>query len=203
MGFALDEFRRPCMSVEAAALFQLVQQEKNETTFPVPAWLTKLKTNWTQHMSFFIFNNKNGWRGCFAEHRLWSSLIMINKNNEKGDLNLKTPYAIPTIRSWFHIDVLNDFIQCVGNETASKIANVVAEMGYDGSPDLVLYNETSPIIWFVEVKSATDRLKENQIKMMQKLSELSNVVCQICCPRSAVKRFSKVSFSNNSESDSS
>ena len=58
---------------------------------------------------------------------------------------------------------------CVGKELSSQVAATVAEHGYDGAPDLVLYRREPATLWFVEVKSATDSLRENQVKMMKQL----------------------------------
>tara|TARA_Y100000748_G_scaffold296528_1_gene289458 strand:+ start:990 stop:1232 length:243 start_codon:yes stop_codon:yes gene_type:complete len=77
----------------------------------------------------------------------------------------------------------------------------VAEMGFDGALDLVLYHNDT--IWFVEVKSATDKLKPHQLRMMQELSKFQNVTCQICCPKSALKRFASVILSNDDSSNES
>lgn len=202
MGFALNEFHKPCMSVEAAALYQIIQDcdeklEKVEEQQSIPTWLQKLKNDWHHPMSLFMFNESSGWRGCFAEYRLWSALLY--RNHQKAQL--KTPYAVPIIRSWFPPEVLHDFEQSVGLEFAMMVANTVARMHYDGAPDIVLYRADYPKICFVEVKSASDTLKEDQIKMMQALSEIPNVECQICCPKQAMKRFASVAFSGDSDSD--
>lgn len=197
MGFALDEYRYPRMSVEAAALYQLVQTPSSPTQ--VPNSFFELEKNWTSQMSLFMFDTTTGWRGCFAEHRLWSSLI-LQKNKQATDL--KTPYASPTIRSWFPPEILNDFEDCVGSELAWDVAMTVSELGYDGAPDLVLYHNNPPSIWFVEVKSATDRLKEHQIKMLEALSRIPSVKCQICCPKNALKRFAR-SFHTSEDSNDS
>lgn len=194
MGFALDESRMPRMSVEAAALYQLVQSPSTDDQPPVsaPIWIQDLEQSWTHQMSLFMFNSQTGWRGCFAEHRLWSSLLLENTD-------IKTPYAKPTIRSWFPIQILNDFRDCVGEDLALEVASKVAEMGFDGAPDLVLY--CHDIIWFVEVKSATDKLKPHQLRMMQELSKIRKVTCQICCPKSALKRLAASALLPNEDSD--
>jgi hypothetical protein len=193
MGFALDESRIPCMSVEAAALYQLVQTPNRHT--PVPNWLKELEQTWTHQMSLFMFDSQTGWRGCFAEHRLWSSLLLQINSSE-----IKTPYAKPNVRAWFPVQVLNDFKECVGSDLALKIATKIAELGFDGAPDLILYHENR--IWCVEVKSANDKLKPHQLRMMQELSKFPNVTCQICCPKSALKRFASVMLSNNDSDES-
>lgn len=197
MGFALDESRIPRMSVEAAALHQLVQSEKHSShEISVPKWMIDLEQTWTHQMSLFMFDSQTGWRGCFAEHRLWSSLIL----HMKIDIpNLKTPYAKPTVRGWFSAEVLNDFQECVSPELAEIVATKIAEMGYDGAPDLVLYHQGT--IRFVEVKSANDKLRPHQLRMMQELSKIPNVICQICCPKTALKRFASVTLSDEVDDD--
>jgi hypothetical protein len=220
MGFALNVFRKPCMSVEAVALYQIIQncdqeikvetkavetkavetkavETKVAEITSIPDWLIKLKTAWHHPMSLFMLNERNGWRGCFAEHRLWSAVLY--RNREKAQL--KTPYAVPIIRSWFSPEVLNDFEQSVGVKFAMTVAHTIARMNYDGAPDLVLYHAAYQKIYFVEVKSATDTLKENQIKMMQALSDIPNVDCKICCPKQAIKKFASVTFSSHSDSE--
>lgn len=199
MGFVLDDMRQPKMSVEAAALHQLVQTGP-EKYVPKADWLCRLQQTWYHHMSLFMFDTRTGWRGCFAEHRLWSSLLYHTNEHRERDPNVKTPYAVPTIRGWFPKEILTDFEECVGTALARKIAATVARMGFDGAPDLVLYN-SEPMVWFVEVKSATDTLKDKQVQMMQALSEIEHVKCQICCPQSALKRFASVMLSRDDDSD--
>lgn len=197
MGFALDESRIPRMSVEAAALYQLIKTPNPNHVISVPHWISDLEQSWTHNTSLFMLDSQTGWRGCFAEHRLWSSLILHMSSNKP---DLKTPYAKPCVRSWFPVHVLDDFQECVGSELAFRVAMKIAEMGFDGAPDLVLYHKST--IWFVEVKSATDKLKPHQLRMMQELSQISNVTCQICCPKIALKRFASVMLSNEDSDDS-
>jgi len=201
MGFALDESKIPCMSVEAAALYQLVQT-KNEP-IQTPHWVEPLKQSWSSQMSLFMIDVQTGWRGCFAEHRMWSSLI-IHMKSEHTTANpaIKTPHALPSVRAWYSTHILNDFQQCVGADLAWNVAMKIAEMGFDGAPDLVLYHHNPPTIWFVEVKSATDKLKPHQLQMMQALSKLPNVTCQICCPKTALKRFASVMLDNENDTES-
>ena len=106
------------------------------------------------------------------------------------------------MRAWFPNEILGDLKTCVG-DLAMQIACKIKELGFDGAPDLVLYNDNPPNIIFVEVKSATDTLKPHQLKMMQALSKLPNVSCKICCPKSALKRFASVKMVvHESDSDS-
>ena len=78
----------------------------------------------------------------------------------------------------------------VGEDVVDKAADTVAQHGFDGAPDLVLYHPAPPRLWCVEVKSATDKLRSAQLRMLQGLSQIDGVTCQICSPRSALKRFS-------------
>ena len=72
-----------------------------------------------------------------------------------------------------------------------KVARKISELGFDGSPDLVLYHSNRLI--FVEVKSASDALRPNQITMLRELSSCDPCVsCHLCCPASARKRFAAV-----------
>ena len=56
---------------------------------------------------------------------------------------------------------LEDLKACIGAETVMQVAATVADLGFDGAPDLVLYRPGT--LWFVEVKSATDNLREAQV----------------------------------------
>lgn len=199
LGFVLDDSKRPMMSVEGAALFQLVHMAGNADT--TPPWLESLRNTWTQKMCLFMFNPITGWKGCFAEHRLWSAVLYrISKNRE----SLKTPYSVPAIRSWFTEDTLNDLIDCVGQELVMEVANIVAQHNFDGAPDLVLYRRNPVTLMLVEVKSANDKMRKEQVDLLRKLSNIDGVVCKICCHRSAIKRFGDVNLQpDSSDSDSS
>ena len=67
LGLSLDESRQPVVSVETAALYELVQTPGAKED--VPEWLAQLQSEWTSGMCTFMFNTQTGWRGCFAEHR--------------------------------------------------------------------------------------------------------------------------------------
>ena len=41
---------------------------------------------------------------------------------------------------------------------------------------------------FVEVKSATDHLRQTQVEMLSRLKRIEKVTCSICCPNAARKR---------------
>jgi len=186
LGLVIDDSRQLGMSVEAAALFQLI--DTSGTAHSIPDWLRFAQTAWCHQNAVFMFNPNTGWRGCFAEHRLWSAVLL------QHDARIKTPYSKPVVRGWFPPHVLNDLYDCIGVEFAVQIAKVIAGLGFDGAPDLALYRKQPLAVWFVEVKSATDALRGNQIKMLQELSKIPDVRCQICCPASALKRFSSQSF---------
>lgn len=188
LNFALNDERHPSISIEAAALFELVQSIQNCPSADTPRWLETLQDTWLHNMCLFMFNSANGVRGVFAEHRFWAALLLHKHKNRQG---LKTPYSVPQIRSWCPAEILDDFTACVGNEVAMQVALTVANQNFDGAPDLLLYSPNASVIWFVEVKSSTDTLKSNQLAMMQALSSLGNVTCQICCPQSARSKFAK------------
>ena len=186
LNFALNDRRQPSISIEAAALFQLVNTLQNLSPLEPPTWLQTLQNTWTHSMCLFMFNTANGFRGIFAEHRFWAALLLHKQQDKKG---LKTPYSVPLIRSWCHTAILDDFTACVGDDVAMRIAQAVAQQNFDGAPDLLLYSPNTTVIWMVEVKSSTDTLKPKQLAMLQALSCLPYVSCQICCPQSVKAKF--------------
>lgn len=186
LNFVLDDSKKLGISIEAHALLQLVNTEGKQTV--TPNWLFRLRKEWVHGMSLFVFNSQTGWRGCFAEYKLWVAILMSE------NVKVKTPYSTPVIRSWFSLHVINDLYECLGKEHIMNIAETISHLGFDGAPDLLLYKKNPPLLWFVEVKSATDCLRSNQLNMMQHLSKHENTTCQICCPSSALKRFATVSL---------
>jgi hypothetical protein len=76
---------------------------------------------------------------------------------------------------------------CVG-ASAERAALEIARLGFDGSPDLVLYRPNQ--LWLVEVKSATDTMRPNQVEMLHRLARIDGVKCSVICPASARKRLS-------------
>ena len=197
LGLALDEDRQPVVSVEAVALLQLVQTTPGAADV-APEWLAPLQQSWASGQCFFVFCAATGWRGCFAEHRLWSAVTL----RESSGTILKTPYAKPVVRSWMAPLILDDLAACVGKALSSQVAATVAEHGYDGAPDLVLYRREPATLWFVEVKSATDSLRENQVNMMKQLSKIAGVHCSVCCPGSALKRMASAIAQQDSSDES-
>ena len=183
LGLALDEQRRPVQSVEAAALFQLVQTSgaPDRSTH-----LESLRDTWASGQCLVMHLPLTGWRGCFAEHRLWSAVLV-----SKGKTT-KTPHAKPMVRAWAPTLLLEDLMECIGEEVVHRVASKVAELGFDGAPDLLLYRRTPATLWFVEVKSATDNLRPNQVAMLRELERLSDarclVRCKVCCPAETRKR---------------
>lgn len=188
LNFALNDNRQPSISIEATALFELVQLIPNCPSVDTPRWLEKLQDTWPHSMCLLMFNPENGIRGVFAEHRFWAALLLHKYKDKQG---LKTPYSVPQIRSWCPTEILDDFTACVGDELAMQVAHTVADQNFDGAPDLFVYGPQAPVIWFVEVKSMSDTLKPNQLAMLQALSSLDKVTCQICCPESARSKFAK------------
>ena len=178
--FALDESYHPMVSVEAAALLQLLQNGLGDVHpgEPTPGWLVELQETWGSGQCMFGFHG--GWRGCFAEHRLWSAVLLRN-----GD-GIKTPYSRSTVRVWFPKAILDDLVACLGEELVAEVAAAVAENGFDGAPDLALYRPG--LLWFVEVKSATDQMKPSQLRMFAALGAIPGVRCDVCCTAAARKR---------------
>lgn len=176
VGLALDQTRMPVVSVETMALLQLIQSPGAPES--VPDWLRQLQATWTSGMALFAFHPQTGWRATFAEHRLWSAILLRD-----GGV-IKTPYCKPTVRGWYAPVILDDLTACVGASLMSHVAATVAHHGFDGAPDLVLYRPST--LWLVEVKSTNDALRDSQVEMLKHLSRI--VSCQICCPPSARKR---------------
>jgi hypothetical protein len=179
LGLALDENRTAVVSVECIALQQLIQETEG-TPEATPEWLTRLASTWTSNQVLFMHNSSTGWRGIFAEHRLWSSLLLSE------NASVKTPHSKPTVRAWAPSPILDDMKACVGKETIAEVAQTIAEMNFDGAPDLVLYRNDQ--LWFVEVKSSTDHLRQSQVEMLTRLKRIGKVTCSICCPNAARKR---------------
>ena len=179
LGLALDGSRRAVISTEAKALLQLLQETPGAPE-ATPAWLTRLGATWTSDQCLFVHNAATGWRGAFAEHRLWSA-ILLGEN-----ASVKTPHARPTVRGWFPPPILDDLKACLGEETVAEVAAAVADVGFDGAPDLVLYSHGQ--LRFVEVKSATDHLGAAQVAMLTRLARIEKASVEICAPRAAQKR---------------
>lgn len=182
LGFALDERRQSVVSVEAAALLQLVALTPG-TPCPTPAPLAAMQGTWSAGMCLVAFASRTGWRGAFAERRLWSAVLLSEGADDAG-----TTCCKPAVRGWYPAAVLDDLRGCVGAELVSTAARTIAARGFDGAPDLVLWHGAPPALWCVEVKSATDRLRAAQVKMLDALSRLPNVRCTVCGPASALKR---------------
>ena len=178
LGFALDEARLPIISVETVALMQLTETAGSPEF--TPCWLSHLASTWTSGQCLFMHNGATGWRGCVSEHRLWSAYLLRH-----GEA-IKTPYSKPTVRAWVPDAVLDDLIECVGAATVDRVATTISELGFDGAPDLVLWTRCQ--LWLVEVKSASDRLRDTQSQMLKELSRLDHVTCSVCCPEAARKR---------------
>ena len=192
LSFALDETQQPVMSVESAALFQIVQSETGAPE-AMPTWLRTFESQWASGMCMFMYCKGSGWRGCFAEHRLWSTCI------HKDGGEIKTAYCTPTVRGWFPQPILADLRNTVGSELLDRVAETIFELGFDGSPDLVLWNHEK--LLFVEVKSATDRLRNEQARMMKQLARIPGVECRICCPACSRKRLATEMAKNDDTTD--
>ena len=108
-------------------------------------------SSWAHGQCLVLCNPSTGWRGVFAEHRLWSSILL------RAGGAIKTPYPPPVVRGWFPTHVLDDVSLCLGEAKILALARRVAALGFDGAPDLVLYRPGK--LAFVEVKSATHHQK--------------------------------------------
>ena len=191
LGFALDDDRLPVVSVEAVALMQLVQTEGHGES--IPDWLTRLTTTWTSGQCLLLFHPETGWRGAFSEHRLWSCLLLRDRKA------IKTPYCKAVVRGWFPDAALEDLTARVGEETVDRVATTVQECGFDGVPDLVLWNQG--ILWVVEVKSGSDKLSDTQVTMLTRLARIEGVRCQVCCAAGALKRMAATMEACSEETD--
>ena len=170
LGLCTNYSYEPYMSIEAFVLIQLIEEtEGNNDT--IPDNIMSLTTNWLQNMCFFVFNENNGWRGLICEYRLWR-YIQIQKEN---DINSKQP--IPVIRQWYSREIYDDLVSMVGEQLIDDILEIVKELNFRGIPDLMLYSKQQ--IWFVEVKSINDYLKNEQIHALLKLSKIKGVTCTI------------------------
>lgn len=94
LNFALTDTRQPCISIEATALFELVQLIPACSSADTPKWIETLQDTWTHDMCLFMFNPANGFRGVFAEHRFWAALL-LHRHNDKH--RLKTPYSVQRV----------------------------------------------------------------------------------------------------------
>lgn len=184
LGLALDDRRRPVLSIEAAALLQLV--DSAGVAEPTPRAFEELQQSWVAGMCFFAYSDATGWRGCVAENRLWSAWQL------RAGATIATPYPTPVARGWMPPCLLEDLERCVGRVKVQRVADAIAALGYQGAPDLVLWRPGE--LWMVEVKSATDRLRDAQIRAMQRLHEVG-VRVQLCGPaRLSLKRLAEAAL---------
>ena len=190
---AIDQDALPVVSVEAAALFQFVSSTVGAAA-AVPPSLTHLASTWASGQCLFVFDAANGWRGAFSEHRMWSSVLL------RKERSIKTPYPAPTVRGWFPAAILDDLVHCVGAAAVERVAATVAACGFDGAPDLVLWNANGALT-LVEVKTGSDRLHDAQARMLAQLSRLEGVSCHVCCPAAARKRMAAAMTAHDETSD--
>ena len=172
------------ISIESAALWQLVRTTHGLEDAPPPSALVRLQKGWSHGTCFFALSAGTGWRGVFAEHRPWTAILELYDPARVKN----TACCKPTIRSWFPAAIVEDMVACAGLDLLMRVAHTVAELGFDGAPDLMLYRRSPPSIWLVEVKSSSDSVRDNQRRMIKRLSAIPGVSCSICCPQNAVKR---------------
>jgi hypothetical protein len=188
LGLALDATlpHPPLVSVEAAALYQLVQEAdgggSEGDAAGCAALARALHAEWVHGMCAVMTCEATGWRGCFAEHRIWSALL----RRHDADAALRTPHAHSVVRGWYPPVVLDDLEACVGRVTALDVARRVADLDFNGAPDLLLYRRGR--LRFVEVKSASDRFKSEQLAMMRNLLAVPGATYEICAPRRHLAR---------------
>ena len=66
------------------------------------------------------------------------------------------------------LEMLHHFIRSVGEKKVRRIVSLVRQYQWKGCPDLVFWNGAQ--LLFVEVKSSTDTLKEDQIIVRDELT---------------------------------
>jgi hypothetical protein len=191
LGLVLDATRPhpPLVSVEAAALYQLVQEADGGgdggDAAGCAALASALHAEWVHGMCAVMACEATGWRGCFAEHRIWSALL----RRHDADARLRTPHAQSVVRGWYPPVVLDDLEACVGTVTALDVARRVADLQFNGAPDLLLYRRGR--LRFVEVKSASDRFKPEQLAMMRNLLDVPGATYEVCAPRRHLARLER------------
>jgi len=201
LGLATDgRTGEPVVSVEAAALHELLEGEgegRASSSPPLlPEWMRSMEREWVSGQCLFACSARTGWRGCYAEHRLWSALLL----DEGEGASLRTPYAKPSVRAWFPRAVLDDLRECVHRDAAVRLAQVVRKHGFHGAPDLFLYHPNGRRCWFVEVKSATDTLSGAQLVMLRALRS-AGARCDVMCPQQARAKMSDVMWQLDASTD--
>jgi hypothetical protein len=179
------------MSVEAAALYQLVSPkrlvESGDASRPyhsvgeewqddwqgdpqmLPDAIARFKAlsrSWSAGMNLVMACPNSGWRGCYAEKRLWLAVSLRMGQSEL----VQTDYALSSVRSWFPTEVLDDLIACASRETLQRLAKIVCDHKFEGAPDLVLWRPGS--LRIVEVKSQLDDIKDAQVTMLTALGRV-------------------------------
>ena len=108
---------------------------------------------WLDSQCVCAMDFDTGWMGMYAEHRLWKALAVL--------VGISVQKPIPSvIRSWFPAEMLHHFIRSVGEKKVRRIVSLVRQYQWKGCPDLVFWNGAQ--LLFVEVKSSTDTMKEDQ-----------------------------------------
>ncbi|MDC0525416.1 VRR-NUC domain-containing protein [bacterium] len=188
LGLSLGPNYDPVISVEAASILQLVRSSPGEASAPNPFPSRKLA-----HECFHAYDETTGWRGCFAEGKLWSALLL--HSGEDVD-TLKTPYAPAIVRGWYSPELLDDLLSI---PRALEVAYTVRDAGFDGAPDLAFWHPTQSLR-LVEVKSSTDHVKPTQAKMMS-LLKTHDIDVSLCCTPSAAKRLAPIASGDTTDED--
>ena len=149
------------VSVEAASLIKLLMSK--ETVADAPEWSFSSRDGMCFAAAF------NGWRGAIAEFRLWVALWW---HLEPALPRPEVEATGPMIRAWYDVEVLNDFVKCMGMARVLELMSIVADNGYLGSPDLVLWKMGA--VEFAEIKSSTDALRPEQDRCLRHLARLAS-----------------------------
>ena len=177
------------VSVEAAALIRLLRGKSGNLPFNKVSW----------HDSTVFVCMCGNWRGCVSEYRLWCSLYYFIEVKEGDGIPRPDMEAhLPLITGWYPERVLSDIVSCVGERLILKLLKLESESGYEGAPDLCIWTEGH--VEFGEVKSSTDSIRQNQVKLIRELRKVAK--CAIYCTSTVGTAVQKrCMVSNGSDSD--
>ena len=113
----------------------------------------------------------HGWRGCFAEYRLWVAL------HHRLQRPCRHSATKPLARSWYCTALLDEVATTLGSRL-DPILDLMQSLKFSGAPDLFLWHPSGPCL-FVEVKSSTDTLRPEQNLVLQKLVKFPDIRCMV------------------------
>lgn len=183
------------VNVEVATLDYILRTREGTATSNTDFAEWYKNMSWNSQQCVVGYNNVTGWRGVYAENRLWKSLA-----NYTGD-TITDP--VPSvIRSWYPQKVLQDIIKSVGLAKIKQILAIMKTHSWKGCPDLVLWNQNGVI--FVEVKSSTDCMRPDQEALMENLTTAGfSYHIAITHDRNGLRRMSAAEYKKRKlESDS-